>query len=32
MDGEPVDPEAYLAERGVELGGSYPERRRGLSR
>ena len=31
-DGEPVDPEAYLAERGVELGGSYPERRRGLSR
>ncbi|RUQ40804.1 M23 family peptidase, partial [Micrococcus sp. HSID17228] len=23
---------AYLAERGVELGGSYPERRRGLSR
>ena len=32
VDGEPVDPEAYLAERGVELGGSYPERRRGLSR
>lgn len=31
VDGEPVDPEVHLAQRGVELGGSWAERRRGLS-